>query len=218
MFIGHTAVALAAKSQAPKTSLGLLIAASYLLDLLWPVFLLLGIEHVRIDPGNTEFTPLAFESYPWSHSLAMVGVWGVLLAVLTRAGRSSFKTGALLFGLVVSHWVLDFFTHRSDMPLWPGDSPKLGLGLWHSVPATLFVEGALFAFGIKIYLDATQARDRIGAIAFWALVVFQLVIWLSQPFGSPPPSTDMIAKAGLALLLFPLWAWWIDRHRQQRTA
>jgi hypothetical protein len=64
MFIGHLAVALGAKSLAPRVPLAWLVGAAFGLDLLWPVFLQLGFEHVRIDPGNTAFTPLDFESYP----------------------------------------------------------------------------------------------------------------------------------------------------------
>jgi membrane-bound metal-dependent hydrolase YbcI (DUF457 family) len=216
MFVGHTAVALAAKAKTPNTSLGLLIAAAIVLDLLWPIFLLVGIEHVRIDPGNTAFTPLAFDSYPWSHSLLMAIVWGVGFAVIIRPGRSSLETGLILFALVVSHWILDFVTHRPDLPLWPGSSPKYGLGLWNSIPASLVIEAALLATCIAIYLRTTQARDRIGTIAFWTLVVVQLGIWVSQPWSPPPPSVDAIAPVGLAQFLFVLWAWWIDKHRRQR--
>ena len=216
MFVGHTAVALAAKAKTPGTSLGLLVAAAILLDLLWPIFLLIGIEHVRIDPGNTAFTPLAFDSYPWSHSLLMAIVWGAVFALITKAGRSELKTRVILFALVVSHWVLDFVTHRPDLPLWPGDSPKYGLGLWNSIPASLVIEAALFATCIAVYLRVTQARDRIGSVAFWAMVIVQLGIWVSQPWSPPPPSVDAIGPVGLAQLLFVLWAWWIDKHRQQR--
>ena len=69
MFIGHYGVALAAKKLAPRTSLGILFLAAQFVDMLWPVFLLAGMEHVRIDPGNTAFTPLDFYDYPISHSL-----------------------------------------------------------------------------------------------------------------------------------------------------
>ena len=58
VFVGHMAVALGAKVRSPCSSLGLFVAAAFALDLLWPVFLLLGIERVRIDPGDTKFTPL----------------------------------------------------------------------------------------------------------------------------------------------------------------
>jgi len=47
--------------------------------------------------------------------------------------------GAMVFAFgVLSHWFLDFVTHRPDMPLCPGGL-KLGLGLWSSLPATVAV-------------------------------------------------------------------------------
>ena len=77
MFIGHFALGFAAKRAAPRISLGTLFAASQLPDLLWPVLVALGIEHVRIAPGATAFTPLEFVSYPYSHSLLFVAIWGL---------------------------------------------------------------------------------------------------------------------------------------------
>ena len=213
MFVGHTAVALAAKSSTPRTSFGLLVLAAYLADLLWPICLLLGIEQVRIQPGNTAFTPLAFDSYPWTHSLVMGIAWGVVLAVLSGALFKADRYAQMVIALlVVSHWVLDFASHRPDLPLWPG-SQKYGLGLWNSIPATLAVEGLLFAIGIASYVKVTRPIDRTGTIAFWVLVVFQLAIWASQPWSPPPPTAQAIGYVGLAMWLFPLWAWWIDRHR-----
>ncbi len=76
MLLGHYAAGLAAKKIAPKTNLGALVAAGVFLDLIWPLFLLLGVEEVIIYPGNTVVTPLNFVSYPWSHSLLMSAVWG----------------------------------------------------------------------------------------------------------------------------------------------
>ena len=69
MFLGHFAVGFGAKKIAPKVSLGTLFIAAQLTDLMWPLLLLLGIEHVRIDPGNTALTPLDFFDYPYTHSL-----------------------------------------------------------------------------------------------------------------------------------------------------
>lgn len=216
MFVGHTAVALAAKRHAPGVSLGALIAAAYAIDLLWPLFLLAGIEHVRIDPGNTAFTPLAFDSYPWSHSLLMVVVWGLAGAFVARAFGASRRAQAVIFLLVLSHWILDVISHRPDMPLWPGKSPMVGLGLWNSVVATLVIEGLLFATGIALYLRSSSLETRAATIGFWALVVFQLAIWASQPWGPPPPDVRTLAWVGLAAWLFPVWAWSIDRRAMQR--
>jgi hypothetical protein len=52
MFIGHFAVGFAAKRFAPRSLLGALMAAPVFLDMLWPVFLLLGWEHPRIGCGG----------------------------------------------------------------------------------------------------------------------------------------------------------------------
>jgi len=129
MFIGHFAVGLAAKRVAPKAGLTALITAALFLDVLWPLFLWLGLEQVRIAPGNTAFTPLDFASYPWSHSLVTALVWSVVLGGLYRA-RTQYALGALWVGLAVfSHWALDWISHRADLPLWPG-GPKVGLFYW----------------------------------------------------------------------------------------
>jgi hypothetical protein len=214
MFIGHFALGFGAKKVAPEISLGTLFAAAQLADLVWPVLVLAGVERVEIRPGDTAVTPLEFVSYPWSHSLLMLAVWGALLAGAWWALRRGRAAAALtLFALVVSHWVLDVVSHRADMPLIPGGGTRLGLALWNSRPATLAVELALFAAGVLLYLRATRPRDRIGRAALWALVAFLLVIYLASLFGPPPPSARLVAFSGLALWLLLLWASWADRHR-----
>src|SRR5690606_16750942 len=133
MFIGHLAVAMAARTRAPRTSLGTLVAASYGLDLLWPVLVLAGVEWFRIDPTASAFTPLAFEHYPWSHSLLTSVLWGLLAGGAYWLIRRN-RAGAVLVGmLVLSHWVLDAVVHVPDLPLWPGGGPLVGLGLWNFV-------------------------------------------------------------------------------------
>jgi len=213
VFIGHLAAGLAAKRPAPRPSLGLLIAAPLFLDLIWPLFLLAGIERVRVEPGNTAFTPLAFEWYPWSHSLLMACAWGVLFGGADFAARRD-RAGAFVLGaLVVSHWVLDWVTHRPDLPLTPWGEARLGLGLWNSVAGTVAVEGLLFAGGVAIYAKATRARDRVGRLAFLANVVFLVVAYAANLLGPPPPDARSLAWFALLSWLLPLWAWWLDRHR-----
>lgn len=214
MFIGHYALGFAARKAVPDAPLPALIAAPQLLDLLWPVFLLAGIETVRIEPGKTAFTPLEFVSYPWSHSLLMSAVWGAIFALAMLAATRQLRVAAVVFLLVVSHWVLDWVAHRPDMPLSPWGTAKLGLGLWNSVPATLGVESALFAAGVWFYTTATRPADRTGTWAFVALVAFLLASYAGAAFGPPPPDVQTLAYGSLALWLIPLWAWWIERHRQ----
>src|SRR5947207_12830162 len=106
MFIGHLAVAFASKRFAPKTSVGTLIAATELLDLLWPVFVLMGWERVEIDPRNTAFTPLNFVSYPISHSLVAAAGWATLFALIYYVVIRYQKGAVLIWFGVISHWVL----------------------------------------------------------------------------------------------------------------
>lgn len=212
MFIGHAALALAAKPLVPRVSLAALLVATYWLDIVWPVLLLAGVEQVRIDPGNTAFTPLDFVHYPWTHSLAAAIGWSVLLGLAcSRLGK---RAALVLALLVLSHWVLDFVSHRADLPLWPGSTTTVGLGLWNSVPATILVECVLFAMGAWVYARSTPARDRTGRFAYWGLVAFLLALYFANAFGPPPPSVTAIAGAGIAgAALFAVWAWWADRHR-----
>jgi hypothetical protein len=217
MFVGHLAAALAAKRAEPRAPLGALVAAAFGLDLIWPVLLLAGVEVVRVEPGNTAFTPLAFDSYPWSHSLSMAIVWGVV-GGRAAAGVLRHARAGLVVGLtIVSHWVLDYVVHRPDLPLWPG-GPEAGLGLWNSIPLTIAVEGAMLAAAVGLYVRGTRARDAVGQWALWALVVFTGAIWVSGPWAPPPPGVGAIAVVGLALWLLPAWAQWVERHRAHRGA
>lgn len=216
MFIGHHAAGFAAKRLAPRVSLGTLFAAAMALDLIWPVLLLLDIEHVRIAPGNTAFTPLDFYDYPITHSLLSVIGWSLLFALIHFFAKKSWRDATVVGLAVLSHWVLDFITHRPDLPLWPG-GPKVGLGLWNNVAATVIIESLLFIGSVALYLRMTRARDRIGSIALWALIVFVVAIYILNLTSPPPPSAIAIGYAGLAAYLFVPWGVWIDRHRQPRT-
>jgi hypothetical protein len=179
MFLGHFAVAFASKPLVPRASLALLIVAAQLADVLWPIFVALGIEQVRIDPGNTAFTPLDFVSYPYSHSLLLLAVWGALFGIVGRRFVPDRAVLPIVAALVVSHWALDWVAHRPDMPLYPG-GPKTGLGLWNSVPATLAVELTMFAAGVWIYVRATRPATAGARWGLVGMVAFLLLAYLAS--------------------------------------
>jgi len=218
MFVGHTAMALAAKARTPQVSLGWLVAAAFALDLLWPVFLLLGIERVSIVPGATAFNALVFDSYPWSHSLLLACAWALCAAAVARALGMAIGGAGLIAALVLSHWILDWVSHVPDLPLWPGRSPLLGLALWNSVFWSLLVEGAIYLVGIAIYLRSTRAVDRTGSIAFWTFILVCAAMWASSPWSPPPPSPQALAWFAFGSWLLVAWAAWSDRHREARAA
>mgnify|MGYP003576631852 CR=1 FL=1 len=211
MFIGHFALALAAKRAAPRTSLGVLFAACQLPDLVWPVLLLAGAERVRIAPGATAFNPLEFTHYPFTHSLLATLAWSALAGTLYWAWRRD-RAGAAAVGLLVaSHWVLDWVTHRPDLPLFPG-GPRVGLGLWDSVAGTLAVEGALFAAGLGTYLAAARPRSAARWAALGTLVALLLAVYLGGVGGPPPADERSLAWFAMVGWLIPFWAAWADRR------
>ena len=217
MFIGHFAVAFGAKRWMPSLSLGTLFLACQLADLLWPNFVLLGLERVEVQPGATAVTPLDFVSYPYSHSLVALCLWALAWAalyLLLRRGR--WTAAVVLAGVVLSHWLLDVASHRPDMPVTLFGEMRLGFGIWNSLPATIAIEGVLFALGILIYVRATRARDRVGNVALWSLVGFLVLVYGASLFGPPPPSATAVAWSAQAMWVVVAWGYWVDRHRELR--
>jgi hypothetical protein len=214
MFIGHFAVGMAAKSVKPSVSLGTYFLAAQFVDLLWPTLLLLNVEQVTIKPGITAMSPLNFIHYPFTHSLLMALVWAMGGFVLVYLFRKDATAAIVVAACVASHWLLDFFTHRPDLPLTFSEVTKVGLGLWNYRTATFLVETALFAAGVYLYLKTTIAIDRTGKIAFWTLIGFLYMISISNMIGPPPPNVGAIAWAGHLQWVFVIWAYWIDKHRK----
>jgi len=215
VFIGHFAAGFAAKTVAPRASLGTYVGAAVFLDVLWPVFVLLGIETFRIDPGNTAWTPFDFISYPWSHSLAMAILWSAVFGGAHFAIRKDAATAKVLAAVVFSHWVLDWVTHRPDLQLMPGLATRTGLGLWNFVHGTVAVEGALFAGAVWMYARGSQPLDKTGTYA-WAAMVFVLAALYVSTAGPPPKvgQETLVAVMGLLLgAVFIPWAASVDRHR-----
>jgi membrane-bound metal-dependent hydrolase YbcI (DUF457 family) len=212
MFLGHAAVALAAKRSAPKVSLATLLIAAQWSDLLWPVFLLTGVERAEIVPGITAVTPFDFVHYPWSHSLLMTLVWaaGFGSVIAMRSGR---KAGVVAAACVSSHWLLDWIAHRPDMPLTPWSAGRYGLGMWNSLPITFAAELGSMALGLAVYLGVTRPRDRIGRWGLAGVVAFLLVSYFGAVFGPPPPNIRVLAVGAILIWALIAVTAWVDRHR-----
>jgi FtsH-binding integral membrane protein len=216
MFIGHYGAGLSFKKAAPPISLGLFFLAVQFLDLLWPTFLLLHIEHVQITSDKSQPIPLIFTDYPYSHSLLMALVWAVLFFLVYWLARKNGRDALILGVAVFSHWVLDLIVHLPDLPLFPGSSVKLGLELWRYPVVTAILEGLIFFVGLFLYLKATKAKNRTGTVVLWVLVTLLVVSHIANLFSPPPPSVEAIAWAGQAMWLFVLLGFWADKNRKAR--
>ena len=212
MFIGHFGAGFTGKKFDKRPSLGTYFMAAQFVDLLWPIMLLLGIEKVVIEPGNTTTTPLDFTYYPFTHSLIGVIFWALLFGLVHFLFRKNMKAAFVLGALVISHWILDLIVHRPDLPIVLGVDLKIGLGLWNSIVATIIVEGLIG--GLFIYLKSTKAKNKTGSFALWGLVIFLVAIYVANLFGPPPDSTEAIGIVGNAQWLIVLWGYWIDKNRE----
>jgi uncharacterized membrane protein len=213
MFIGHYAVGLASKEFAPRSSLGALIAAPILLDLLWPIFLLLRWEHVSIVPNSNPFLRLQFDSYPISHGLIAVVGWATMYAAV-YFGVTQYVAGSIVIWVgVLSHWLMDFIVHQPDLQL-DATSRFFGLGLWNHRWLSMALEFSLFAIAIWTYQRRTRAKDKIGVYAFAGLVLVLLLAYAGALFAPPPPSVNKLAIGTLCTALMIPLAWWFDKHRR----
>lgn len=212
MLTGHLAIGLTGKRVEPKISLGTWILAALLADLLVFPLLIAGIERFHALPGVTSNRMVA--DIPYSHSLFMDVVWAGLFAGFYFLRRRYPRGAWLLFAAVLSHWVLDFISHRPDIQLAPWSNSAFGLGLWNSIPATLVVEGGLWIFAIILYARATKPVKRTGTYAFWIGVVLLTLVWWGNITGGMDPNP---VRAGIGGLIFfsaiVAWAYWINRLR-----
>jgi hypothetical protein len=141
-------------------------------------------------------------------------IWSALFGALYFLWRRDSRGAWVIFSLVISHWVLDFVSHRPEMPIAPGLDWRVGLGLWNSLPATFAVEGALWLAGITIYVRTTAPKRPLGTYAIWALVALLTLAWVTTPFRSAPASVAaarIVAVVSAALLL--AWSYWLERLR-----
>ena len=214
MFIGHFGAGFTGKKFSKTASLGTYFMAAQWIDLIWPILLLLGIEKAEIKPGVTSVTPLDFTYYPFSHSLFGVIVWAVLFGMVYYVIKKNSRTAIILGLLVLSHWFLDLLVHIPDLPIFPGYSLKVGLGIWNNFALTIIMEGLVFAIGAYLYFKSTKAKNKIGNYALIGLIVFLVVMYISNLVGPPPPSIEAIGIIGNAQWLIILWAYWIDKNRE----
>jgi len=214
MFIGHYGAAYAAKRLAPKTSLGTLMLAAILLDIIWPVLVLVGVERVSIQPGITRVNPMSFDYYPYSHSLVAACILAGLFASAYFATRRGGLGASIVLGLcVLGHWGLDALVHIPDLPVAFG-KVKVGLGLWDSVPGTVIVEGSLLAAGVALYMTSAEAIDRIGSFGSWTLIILLSGIYAAQFFGPAPPDSNAVAIVSLTQVVFVASGYLTDEHRK----
>jgi len=215
MLVGHFAAGFAAKALEPKVSLGVFFTAAMLLDFIWALLVLAGIEQAGFDHGLASFNGLDMIYIPYSHSLGMSLIWGCLFGFCVGYCYRSRSVAVVVCVLVVSHWLLDYLTHIPDMPLW-FDGASFGLGLWRSSWITFAANIFLLLLAISVYLKAGGAPQQRSPL-LWSLIACLLVLNGLHAFGPKQPETTsavMIAGPALVLWLPVIWGYLVDRRGQ----
>jgi membrane-bound metal-dependent hydrolase YbcI (DUF457 family) len=220
MFIGHFGLSFAAKKAAPKVSLATLFVATQFVDILWPLLFIFNVETVAITPGYTKSNAFEFIHYPYTHSLFMGLMWGIIVGFLYYLIKKD-KRGSIVIGLcVLSHWFFDVIVHAADLPISPFGNSKVGFGLWNYVAASFILETVIFFSGSFIYTSMTKAINKKGSWGLWSLVTLLILISLSNTFGPAPKQADVTLFASLLVLMaiIIIGAWWIDKNRELKNS
>ena len=182
MYAGHFAAAMAMKAKEPRTPSWVLFLGVGVLDLLFGVFVPLGIERITMTPGVSPGFRLDF--IDWSHSLVMSLLWSVVFAAFF------FRRGAVIAawaGLAVfSHFVLDLLMHPGDLALWPHSQAHLGLGLWALWPRGWWIfELGFIALCAAYYLARARQLRSFSGRGVWAVGIVLILHVVNSPWLAP---------------------------------
>ena len=208
MFTGHYSVSFAGRATEKRIPLWLLFIAVQWIDVMWSIFVLLGIEKVRIVPGITASNALDLYYMPYTHSLLGVLCWSALAYAVCQfvPGLRGKRTGLILAAAVFSHWILDLIVHRPDLSVY-ASMGKMGFGLWN-------YRGAAFALEMSVLLcgAAMLYRTATHKVRLTGFVVFLAALQVFGTFFFPPPPSDHVAatSALVSYVVLALVAGWVD--------
>jgi len=175
MFIGHYGVAFAIKRVEQRIPLWLLFVAVQLVDVVWAVLIVLGIENARISRDYVGSLPLDLYYMPYTHSLPGAIVWSLLAYVGTRL-FTSHRASLLIALAVFSHWILDLIVHRPDLPLYD-NARKVGFGLWNYPITALALEGALYFGSLWLFVKSDRTKNGFAILGVVILAIQVTVFW-----------------------------------------
>ncbi len=214
MGIGHSALALGAARAEPRINVGLLIFAAFLADFLLGIFAFFGLEQAHVPSDYASRHYLTF-TFPYSHGLLFLLVWGILLGSLLcwLDRRHRVRAFLVIAALVLSHFVLDGLVHVPELPLAGPNSFKVGLGLWNHMPLELCLETAMAIAGLAIYwkLAGNSTPHRWGVAIF--VLLLTALTWIPLWAVTPPIPSQLIPGWILAPVVFAAIPYALDRKR-----
>jgi hypothetical protein len=199
MFVGHYAASFYFKARNPGVPLWALFVAVQLVDLVWAVLVLLGVEHLAMVPGITRASPLDLEYVPYTHSLVAAAGWSLLAGWLwfrgAGQGRGSRAAAILVGAAVLSHWLADVLVHRPDLPLYD-NADKVGLGLWNYPVISYPLEVGLL--GLAMWHWYRRSNRQAAPRSLLLLWTFMALLQAYTNFGRLPSSPEVFVVMAFA--------------------
>ncbi len=212
MFIGHFAPALVASSLGPRApALATTFIAAQLVDWAFFALAIVGVEKMRIEPGATVMVPFDLYFFPYTHSLLGAGIWAAVFALIVLVWQRSAIAGFISGLVVLSHWLLDWISHRPDLTL-AGHEPYYGLGLWNYPAIAMPLEIGLVLGGLYFYMKRTRGPAGPPIVLAVTLLALQAINW----FGPEPAEANIFLhlQALIAFGVLTLMAAWVAENRK----
>jgi hypothetical protein len=208
MFIGHWAPALVAATHRQAPSLPILFVAAQLVDWAFFLFLMFGIESMRVTPGISVMNPMDLYHMPYTHSLLGSAAWAAGFGVLIFSVSRN-RTAAVITALVVlSHWFLDLLVHVPDLTI-AGSPPKLGFGLWNHPSIEIPVELMLTFGALFFYARRTKPKMLPLLVMASIMLALQAVNWFGPVELEVTTGTSVLAFFAFGIVT--LASWWTAR-------
>ena len=190
MFIGHYGPAFVAKAAVPRVPLWVLFVAAQWVDFLWSIFVIMGIEKVRIIANFFGLSPLDLFYMPYSHGLPSAALLSLFIGGVVAVAFPGNRLAVVLAvaATAFSHWLLDLVVHRPDLPL-IFDQMKVGLGLWRYPLVSVPTEIGLMLLGLWIYDRAVPSPTRAGTIALWLFGFAMAALQIQNTFFNEHPAS-----------------------------
>lgn len=172
--INHAATALLINKKWPGVPIVPVLLSVQLIEFLWVVFNLLGVEVTTTEPQVRALNDIHLAYMPYSHSIAATAVLAFAVWVVVAKFLKKPTWGLALAVAVSSHIILDLATHVHDIAIAPGiESPKFGSGLY-AVPLLALVVETIYGIwcwwifrGSKALL-AVIVLFNLAALSFYA--------------------------------------------------
>lgn len=209
MFAGHFGIgflflAFTQKSRSQSAFFLTMLSVQFI-DIVAMILSILGIEGGSLSGHSSTF----IFDIKWSHSFIMVIIWSILYAsLIVVLANNNFQLPVaqifiLFFFGVLSHFLLDFIVHGSDLYLSPwNDIVTHSLYLWKYPIAGLLSELCIVYLSLFIYNKKANIMKKYALLRISIILsLLAIIIYIPSFLPSPEIRSSPLLHAGFGLVI-----------------